>query len=91
MDLFFYREPEETKEKEEEEAVVTADYGVADYSAATLPGDQWAAQIPEGQWAAAEMPPPTPIPAVPGVEWTAAPGECCTPMIQNVRKPPLIA
>jgi len=89
VDLFFYREPEETKEKEEEEAIVTADYGVADYGAAALPGDQWAAPIPEGQWAA-EMPPP-PIPAVPGVEWTAPPGECCTPIIQNVHKRPLIA
>nr|ASZ85184.1 putative 40S ribosomal protein [Selenicereus monacanthus] len=71
VDLFFYREPEETKEKEEEEAIVTADYGVADYGAAALPGDQWAAPIPEGQWAP-EMPPP-PIPAAPGVEWTAPP------------------
>lgn len=72
VDLFFYREPEETKEKEEEEAIVTADYGVADYGAAALTGDQWAAPIPEGQWAAAEIPPP-PIPAAPGVEWTASP------------------
>lgn len=71
VDLFFYREPEETKEKEEEEAIVTADYGVADYGAAALPGDQWAAPIPEGQWAP-EMPPP-PIPAAPGGEWTAPP------------------
>lgn len=50
MDLFFYREPEEAKEQEEEVPAI-ADY--ADYSAsAALGGDWTSSQIPEAQWTA---------------------------------------
>lgn len=62
--MFFYREPEEPK-KEEEIAAAT-DY--VEYNAA----DQWSNQIPDGQWN-----PDTavaPIPAVPGLGWTADQG-----------------
>nr|XP_009772295.1 PREDICTED: 40S ribosomal protein SA-like isoform X1 [Nicotiana sylvestris] len=48
VDLFFYREPEEAKEQQEEEAPAI-DY--ADYSAgAALGGDWSSSQIPEAQW-----------------------------------------
>lgn len=74
VDLFFYREPEEAKEKEEEEAVAPPDYGIADFGAAPLVGDRWVA---DAQWdapdvvpaAAAAAPPP-----VSNVEWTQEPG-----------------
>lgn len=50
VDLFFYREPEEAKEQEEEVPAI-ADY--ADYSAsAALGGDWTSSQIPEAQWTA---------------------------------------
>ncbi|KAJ8559729.1 hypothetical protein K7X08_003787 [Anisodus acutangulus] len=56
VDLFFYREPEEAKEQEEE--VPALDY--ADYSAgAAVAGDWSSSQIPEAQWtvdAAAPVP-----------------------------------
>ena len=48
VDLFFYREPEEAKEEEQEEAPAL-DY--ADYGAAAIGGDWSTAQIPEAQWA----------------------------------------
>lgn len=49
VDLFFYREPEEAKEPEEEETPALPDY--ADYSAATVVGDWSSSQIPDAQWA----------------------------------------
>lgn len=66
MDLFFYREPEETKEQEEEEAVPVADYALppADYG---LPAADWGAQIADGQWTAEAAPPP--IAAVPAANF----------------------
>ena len=38
VDLFFYREPEEAKQQEEEEAVVGADYGITNYATAGVAG-----------------------------------------------------
>ncbi|PON50597.1 Ribosomal protein [Trema orientale] len=70
VDLFFYREPEEAKQQDEEEALVVPDYGITDYSAAGiggLAGDQWSAQIPDAAWPS-EVPPA--IPAVAAVDWT---------------------
>jgi len=69
VDLFFYRDPEETKEQEEEEAMVAPDYGaVAEYAA---PGtDNWG-----GDWGAGDAAaPPAGAPAPTGADWTAAPG-----------------
>lgn len=79
VDLFFYREPEEAKEKEEEEAVAPPDYGIADYSAAPLvASDQWAGQISDAQWGAPDVIPPpataAAVPAVANVEWASEPG-----------------
>lgn len=76
VDLFFYREPEEAKEQEEEEVIAAPDYGATDYSATALglQADQWTTQIPDGQWGAEIVAPPA-IPAVAGVDWAPAPGE----------------
>ena len=77
VDLFFYREPEEAKEQEEEEVIAAPDYGVTDYSAPALAlGDQWtSSQIPEGQWGTDIVPPPIPtVAGVDGVDWAPAPG-----------------
>ncbi|GER44244.1 40S ribosomal protein SA [Striga asiatica] len=66
VDLFFYREPEESKE-EEEEVPAIADY--ADYSgaAAGVAGAEWSSgQIPDGQWSVGDSPAPA------GNGWTAA-------------------
>eukprot|EP00262_Sarcandra_glabra_P008622 TRINITY_DN221_c0_g1_i1.p1 TRINITY_DN221_c0_g1~~TRINITY_DN221_c0_g1_i1.p1 ORF type:complete len:338 (+),score=72.78 TRINITY_DN221_c0_g1_i1:72-1016(+) len=74
VDLFFYREPEEAKEQEEEEVIAGPDYGVPDFSAAplSLSGDQWPSQIGDAQWGAEVAPPPA-IPSIPAVDWNAAP------------------
>ncbi|XP_019055329.1 PREDICTED: 40S ribosomal protein SA-like isoform X2 [Nelumbo nucifera] len=72
VDLFFYREPEEAKEHEEDEAVVAPDYGVQEFSSATLglPADQWPAQIADAQWAPEIAAPALPVATV---DWTSAP------------------
>ncbi|XP_073132695.1 small ribosomal subunit protein uS2-like [Henckelia pumila] len=48
VDLFFYREPEESKEQQEEEIPALPDY--ADYSAAAAGADWSSGQIPDSQW-----------------------------------------
>nr|XP_027123063.1 40S ribosomal protein SA-like isoform X2 [Coffea arabica]XP_027126164.1 40S ribosomal protein SA-like isoform X2 [Coffea arabica]XP_027126216.1 40S ribosomal protein SA-like isoform X2 [Coffea arabica] len=69
VDLFFYREPEEAKEPQEEEAPAP-DYG--DFTSAALGvQDSWGtSNIPEGEWTMAAQPP---IPAVPAAGWPAEP------------------
>ena len=70
VDLFFYRDPEETKEQEEE-APVAADFGQAAGYVGVIPNDQWSAD----QWLTAEVgpgPPPV-LPIAGGAEWPAAP------------------
>ena len=80
VDLFFYREPEEAKEKEEEEAIAAPlDYGIADFGAAPLvTSDQWAGQISDAQWGAPDVVPPPDAALVPppvsNVEWSQEPG-----------------
>ncbi|XP_073059198.1 small ribosomal subunit protein uS2-like [Primulina eburnea] len=50
VDLFFYREPEESKEQQEEEVPALPDY--TDYSAAAALAPDWSTgQIPDAQWA----------------------------------------
>ncbi|KAJ4717718.1 40S ribosomal protein SA [Melia azedarach] len=64
VDLFFYREPEETKQAEEEEAAPAIDYAnVAPEYSMNLGSDQWPSQIADAQWPG-EV--PKPIAAVPG-------------------------
>ncbi|CAH9130223.1 unnamed protein product [Cuscuta epithymum] len=48
VDLFFYREPEESKEQEEEEVAAIQDY--PDYSNTAIGVDWGSSQITEGQW-----------------------------------------
>jgi small subunit ribosomal protein SAe len=70
VDLFFYREPEEAKQQEEEEAVAPADYGLTDYATAGiagLSGEQWPSQLGDSPWPAEVA---APIPAVPAVDWS---------------------
>lgn len=68
VDLFFYRDPEEAKEQEEE-AAVAPEYGaVADYT--DVPTDRWTAE----QWVPDMGAVPAVVPAVPGAEWTATQG-----------------
>ncbi|KAJ9190446.1 hypothetical protein P3X46_001648 [Hevea brasiliensis] len=62
VDLFFYREPEETKQQEEEEAVPVTDYALPSTHYG-LSNTDWDAQIADGQWTAEAAPPP--ISAVP--------------------------
>ena len=66
---FFYREPEESKEQQEEDLAVAPEYPV-DYGAGALGLDaQWSGQIPDAQWNA-DIGAPV-IPAVPAaVGWT---------------------
>ncbi|PPD86088.1 hypothetical protein GOBAR_DD16985 [Gossypium barbadense] len=69
VDLFFYREPEEAKQQEEEEAIAAPDYGMV-----SLATDQWPAQIGD-QWSADMVQPP--ISGVPAGNWgdQAAPAQ----------------
>ncbi|XP_022136902.1 40S ribosomal protein SA-like [Momordica charantia] len=69
VDLFFYREPEEAKE-EEEEAVAPPDYGIADFGAAPLAVDQWA---PDAQWGASDVVPAAAAAPASNVEWAQEP------------------
>ncbi|KAE8669746.1 40S ribosomal protein SA [Hibiscus syriacus] len=68
VDLFFYREPEEAKEQEEEEVVAAPDYGLpaADFGMGALGADQWPAQIGGDQWTDMVQPP---IPGAPTANW----------------------
>ncbi|XP_050232085.1 40S ribosomal protein SA-like [Mercurialis annua] len=80
VDLFFYREPEETKPQEEEDVVAPMEYALpgADYSAgadnwAASGGDGWTSEVaqpiaavPSASW---EQPPPAQQPAG---DWDAA-------------------
>uniref|UniRef100_A0A0D9X1I2 Small ribosomal subunit protein uS2 n=2 Tax=Leersia perrieri TaxID=77586 RepID=A0A0D9X1I2_9ORYZ len=67
VDLFFYRDPEEAKEHEEEEALVAPDYGaVAEYAAPAA--DTWG-----GEWGGDAAAQPAAVPAQTGADWAAAP------------------
>lgn len=68
MDLFFYREPEEAKEQQDEEVPAIADY--AEYGGAALGGDWTSSQIPDAQWAADGA---TSVPAATG-DWSGDAG-----------------
>ncbi|KAH9713832.1 hypothetical protein WN944_021870 [Citrus x changshan-huyou] len=98
VDLFFYREPEETKQAEEEETAAI-DYATAEYNTNLTSGDQWPSQIADGGWAGGEV--QKPIPGVPyfpeaapaatvplgGDGWDAVPA----PPMAAVTAPPMAA
>ncbi|XP_041018402.1 40S ribosomal protein SA-like [Juglans microcarpa x Juglans regia] len=92
VDLFFYREPEEAKQQEEEEAVAIPDYGLTDYSAAPLASDQWPVQGSDAQWNPDVQQPISAVPATTWgsepvamtVEWDAAPAPpLTTPVVEG--------
>ncbi|CAN6571128.1 unnamed protein product [Malus baccata var. baccata] len=88
VDLFFYREPEEAKDKEEEGAAI--EYG-NDFSAPVV-GD-WSAPISDAQWVT-DAPAP-PIAAAPGWTAEAAPiaadgWDAVAPPPQALATPPII-
>eukprot|EP00249_Psilotum_nudum_P009109 c21714_g2_i1 orf=284-1213(+) len=67
VDLFFYREPEEVKDREEEPAV-------AEFVAPTLAlaVDEWGPEgATAGKWEADVVPSAAIVPSIPGPEWTA--------------------
>ncbi|XP_052724187.1 40S ribosomal protein SA-like isoform X1 [Vigna angularis] len=69
VDLFFYRELEEAKQQEEEEAPA-GDYAITDYNPGAIAADgQWPGTIDQS-WTDAV---PQPIPTVPGINWGASP------------------
>lgn len=76
MDLFFYRDPEEAKEQEEEEVAAAPDFGAVDYTGPPLglSADQWPGQVAETQWSAEVAAPLTAIPPAGTVDWNGAPG-----------------
>ncbi|OMO66057.1 Ribosomal protein S2 [Corchorus olitorius] len=73
VDLFFYREPEEAKQQEEEEAIVPAEYGLpaADYGIG-LGSDNWGSAPIGGEWTSEVV--QQPISGVPSVGWIADQG-----------------
>lgn len=74
VDLFFYREPEEAKEQQEDDGAIAADY--TDYAAGALGmGDQWSSQIPDAQWAGDMATPPISGAPVAAGGWTGADGK----------------
>jgi len=65
VDLFFYRDPEEAKDLEEEDALAAPEYAaVAEYAAPT--GDTWGAEWPGA------VAPPAAVEGQAGADWTAA-------------------
>lgn len=70
VDLFFYREPEETKQQEEEDVVAPIEYGLpgADY---TIGGgaDNWNTPGADAGWSNDAT--QAPIPAIPAANWSA--------------------
>ncbi|KAK2635751.1 hypothetical protein Ddye_030543 [Dipteronia dyeriana] len=66
VDLFFYREPEEVKQAEEEEMVQPIEYsgGAPDYSM-NLASDQWPTQMSDAQWPSEVQKPISVVPGVP--------------------------
>uniref|UniRef100_A0A0E0D1U8 Small ribosomal subunit protein uS2 n=1 Tax=Oryza meridionalis TaxID=40149 RepID=A0A0E0D1U8_9ORYZ len=84
VDLFFYRDPEEAKEQEEEEAAVGPEYAaVAEYGAA--PTDNWGDQ----QWGGEVQPPALPV--APTGEWGAAPAPVAAEGWDAIAVPPAAA
>ncbi|KAF6174292.1 hypothetical protein GIB67_040785 [Kingdonia uniflora] len=74
VDLFFYREPEETKEPEEGD-IVAAEYTGAEYGGVTdyqtpAAGDQWSSEVAAGNWGSEAPPPIAAVPVANEPEWT---------------------
>ncbi|KAJ6748221.1 40S RIBOSOMAL PROTEIN SA [Salix purpurea] len=72
VDLFFYREPEETKPQEEEDAVAPVDYALtgADYMGGATDG--WSNTVADGGWTNEAV---VPIPAAPAAATSLTPDQ----------------
>ncbi|RZC85337.1 hypothetical protein C5167_041519 [Papaver somniferum] len=69
VDLFFYREPEETKDQEADESgAPVAEYGVTEYGGGMIANDNWGA---DGQWAGDAVAAPA---LAGGAEWATDAG-----------------
>ncbi|WCJ28466.1 40S ribosomal protein SA [Euphorbia peplus] len=68
VDLFFYREPEETKQPDEEDVSAPLEYGI-EYNA---PAESWPAAATDAGWTSEVLPPP--IAGAPTGNWTAESG-----------------
>lgn len=74
VDLFFFREAEDTKDQEEEEIAAVTDFGNIEYGGgamAALGSDQWAA-LPDHWGATPEVAAAPAVAPVAGADWTAA-------------------
>ncbi|KAF6138303.1 hypothetical protein GIB67_001453, partial [Kingdonia uniflora] len=71
VDLFFYREPEETKEPGEGD-IVAAEYGGITDCQTPAAGDQWSSEVAAGNWDSEAPPPITAVSVANKPEWTAA-------------------
>uniref|UniRef100_A0A2P2QP90 40S ribosomal protein SA n=1 Tax=Rhizophora mucronata TaxID=61149 RepID=A0A2P2QP90_RHIMU len=89
VDLFIYREPEESRKPEEEDRVVASDFALTAPEYGLGPND-WSSTIPDGQWTADV--PQQPIAATPAANYpeqdgfsggwdTAAPPAAVAPAI----------
>ncbi|WCJ39344.1 40s ribosomal protein SA [Euphorbia peplus] len=86
VDLFFYREPEEAKQPEEDEAVPIADYQIA---AADFTNTDWGDAIPDSQWTADAAQPP--IAAAPAAAFLPEEGAVATEWDVVAPPPQLVA
>lgn len=68
VDLFFYREADEAKEREEEE-IAPAEY----VPTFTLGAEQWPTEVADAQWESEAPAVPSIVPPVAGADWLAAP------------------
>jgi small subunit ribosomal protein SAe len=69
VDLFFYREPEEAKDRDEDEGAAP-EFAAVEYAAPALTGEQWGPEAAEaGQWE-----PEVAAVAAPAAEWAAQAG-----------------
>ncbi|XP_044496135.1 40S ribosomal protein Sa-2-like [Mangifera indica] len=96
VDLFFYREPEEAKQAEEEELIAPIEYGSAapDYTM-NLVSEQWPAQISDAKWSGegqkpiAAVPdtyfPDVPLPA--GEGWDTVPAPPMAGVVPDIPAP----
>ncbi|VVA96488.1 unnamed protein product [Arabis nemorensis] len=72
VDLFFYREPEEAKQEEDEEAAPQMEFGLPAPEYGVVGGDQWTtAAIPDAAWPGEAEQPISAAPTV-GDGWDAA-------------------
>lgn len=91
VDLFFFREAEDTKDQEEEEIAAVTDFGNIEYGGgamAALGSDQWAA-LPDHWGATPEVAAAPAVAPVAGADWTAAAAPAADHGWDEVVPPPM--